>query len=85
MMIKSLVLLLTASAMASGAAASGKPGAGKRQMVVHEQYHADAIRLVCELIGNKTAEAARNQRRCREGASIGPGRPRGVRPRSFRR
>jgi hypothetical protein len=84
MMIRKLVLLLAVAAIPTGAAASGKAGTGKRQMVVHEQYHADAIRLVCDLIGNKTPEAARNQRRCREGASIGPNRPRGVRPRRSR-
>lgn len=81
MTITKLVLLVAASAVATGAAASGNPSAEKRAMAMHEQYHDDVLRFACDLIGNKTPEAARNQRRCREGASLGPNRPRGVRPR----
>ena len=81
MTIRKLVLVLATATLATSTAASSKSGTGKRQMEVREEYHEDAIRLVCGLIGNKTPEAARNQRRCMEGAAIAPNGPRGVRPR----
>jgi hypothetical protein len=44
----------------------------------------DVLRYVCGLIPASTPEMAGNRRRCMEGASMGKGRQRGVRPRSQR-
>jgi hypothetical protein len=82
-MFRPFLLTMTAVALAAGAApAHGqKARAGKAEPAMPAISDNEVLTYVCNLIGNRTPEAARNQRKCRESASLGQGRQRGVRPR----
>jgi hypothetical protein len=80
MTIKHLFLVLSATALAAPvSAAPAKPARPAKASGMPSDN--DVLRFVCGLIGNKTAEAARQQQQCRAKASLGKGRQRGVRPR----
>lgn len=76
-----LTAALAATSAAGAAPARNKPAHASPAPGVSDN---DVLRFACDLIGNRTAEAARNQRKCREGASLGQGRQRGVRPQRVR-
>ena len=84
-MFKFLLVTMTAAAVAATTASAApkqgqKARAGAAEPAMPAISDNEVLTFACNLIGNKTAEAARNQRKCRESASLGQGRQRGVRP-----